>query len=290
MNKIFNKIKKNENGFSHIEILLVIVFVVAIIGVGGYVYQKNVGDTYKKNIIPAYTNQGEQMKLVGESLKRNVWTDRNSTADSNAKDFAYIQTNLTKEVAYTDKLSNTNDVIVLPGSTVISSVRKLKTTRDLMKVYIKDSRVFLNDYQDLLNYTRDSDSIGYKDINATFVAVSKITALSSPSEIMTSYSSALKSINSAISSYKKLTPPSDLASYNQQVISRLQDISNGLSCSINDMNSNNLNKLATNSVALAQAETSLIILGQTDLYTKLSTNSVIHSDLVKLKADNPLGI
>ena len=107
---------------------------------------------------------------------------------------------------------------------------------------------------------------------------------------MTSYSSALKSINSAISSYKKLTPPSDLASYNQQVISRLQDISNGLSGSINDMNSNNLNKLATNSVALAQAETSLIILGQTDLYTKLSTNSVIHSDLVKLKADNPLGI
>jgi hypothetical protein len=56
------------------------------------------------------------------------------------------------------------------------------------------------------------------------------------------------------------------------------------------MNSNNLNKLATDSVALAQAETSLIILGQTDLYTKLSTNSVIHSDLVKLKADNPLGI
>jgi hypothetical protein len=290
MKQIFNKVIKNENGFSHIEIVLVIVFVIAIIGVGGYVYQKNVGDTYKKNIIPAYTNQGEQMKLVGESLKRNVWTNRNSTADSDAKDFAYIQTNITKEIAYTDKLAKTNDVIVLPGSTVISSVKKLKTTRDLMKVYIKDSGVFLNDYQELLNYARDSSSIGYKDINATFVDVSQINASSSPSQILTSYSSALKSINSAISSYKKLTPPSDLASYNQQVISRLQDIGNGLSSSINDINSNNLNKLATDSVALSQAATALITLGNTDLYTRLSTNSVIHSDLVKLKADNPLGI
>ncbi len=287
---IMTKIKNNVDGFSHIEAVLIIVVLIAIVGIGGYVYQKNAGNSYNKKIIPAFKNQGEQMKIVATSFSRPVWTSSNTTEASDVQDFAYINPNIVKAKSLTNTLASTNKVLILPGSTIFSSAKKLKDTKALISVYVNDSYAFLNDYQALSTYAEQSGKI-ISNMSTLFSSMSQIqsepasSSATTPAQLVTVYSDAIKSLDSTITAYKKLTPPADLVSLNSKLITALESVRNSMSNSIVDIKARNSGALITDSLKLISASGELQKVSQTDVPALLEGNSVIHNQITKLTLD-----
>ncbi|MEI6152305.1 MAG: hypothetical protein WCQ10_07245 [Chitinophagia bacterium] len=278
-----NKLKDNK-GFAHVEALIIIMVLIVTVSIGGYVYQNNVGTNYKKNIVPAFTNQGEQMKVVAESFNRPVWTSNTTTSDSDTNDFAYINPNITKAVILTNKLSDDNKPLILPGATLFGSGKKLKNSQTSMSIYISDSYAFLKDYQALSTYAQQTEKI-QAGMGAVLTSLDQSASATSPAQIAELYKTDVQGLDTVIAAYKKLTPPADLVSLNSKLITALSSLRTYMSNSITDINTNNAASLYTDSNGLIAASGTLISISGTDVTAQLQGKSIIHGQIVKLNAD-----
>ena len=280
-----NDLKVNNRGFAHVEALIAVLVLVVLVAIGGYVYQNNVGNSYKKNITTLFTNQGTQMKVVAESFGRPVWTSKNVTPENAAADFAYINPNISKALALTDTLAANNKPVILPGATLFSSGKNLKNSNDLMKTYVKDSYAFLKDYQALSTYAQESSKI-QASMGAVLSSLGQSSSSSAtPTQIATLYTSDIQGLNSIIDGYKKLTPPADLVPLNGKLISALTDLKTYMSKIVTDIKTNNTTALYSDSSSLTIASLNLVSISMTDTTALLQGNSIMHAQITKLTSD-----
>lgn len=279
----------DSGGFAHVMLAAGIAAGVVVIGIGFLVFQTQADSKYQTNVKAAYGAQSAKMNAAYEAFTKPVFSSNDTTTASDATDIAAINAAIIAAKSETNNLAAKNKLTVLPGTTLLSSVNKTNKEHKNVQKYVNDSNTFLNEFQMLSTYKTEFDKIGNGQLTDFFNSLSNLTNDATVAEISTDIQSASTSLNGAIAAMKNLKPSADVQKLNTDVIANLTTLSNDLKSITATLSGTDQQQMAD---AITKLGTDLTTaqdnIAKDDVTSTLQKNSVVHTQIVSLKAENPL--
>jgi len=275
-------------GGSSLTALLLVVFLVGYL----FLIPSKADSHYNSKIKLAYTTQSTSMLSVYESFGRPIFTENNTSKTSDDSDLNYVNSVIKTANKATSSLSSTNHLTVLPGTTIFPAVNKTSAQYRLMKQYVSDSQNFLNDYQNVSIYMSQFENITDNQLTPVLnnIANANITGNSSLAQIQLVSQNATAGLTGVVTSFSDLNPPPDFKSLQAKIVTGINKMSNDFQGIVNAINSDNYQLLLTSATNLDTDADNLNSVSTSNFVGYLQKDSLIHKEIVKLEAENPLGL
>lgn len=244
---------------------------------------------YISSLTPVYNKQSTQMFSVYESLGQPTFATNGTTPATDTKDIAYSNMVIKEASSDTSTLKTKNKLIVLPGTQWLGSVNAIDKKYKAVKTYVTNSQAFLADYMTLTTYISQLDSITSTQLPNVFNALSSNSTAKNLTQLLQNTQNASATLSGLITSLNALHPPTDLKQLNASLIGDLQAVNNDLEGIIGGINSQNSQQISASAAQLEKDFITLSNISNTNVAGLLQNNSLIHSQVVKLEAENPLG-
>jgi hypothetical protein len=245
--------------------------------------------SYTKSVKPLYLQQANQITTVYRSIASPVFSGNNSSAASDAQDLQYIAGIIEIATNNTNALKSKNHLIVLPGSTWLHSVYNADIEYKTMQQYISNSLAFLQNYQSLIIYTQEIQQFAKIQIPKFINDTNAINeSMNSKPTYATDLQRATTDLQSFINQVKGLRLPADLQSFNQTLLTDLNEIDSSLSAQESDIKNNNVANFNSQQAIYVSVDKNFTTLLNANPTADIQTNSTIHSQIITLQSEHPL--
>jgi|GEM_PF-4498190 len=287
----------NNEGFTHIELIFIVVVLAIIVLAGLTVYQNKADKNYSLKIQSAYNQQAAQMKKLYDSFSLPVFASDNSNPSSDTKELATINQEISHATQLTNKLKDTNNIVLFP---LITNAQARKQHKAVAQ-YIDDSTAFLQQYQELATYIKGLEAAlnDYSKAAEAFTQLQTVQSLQALSNQLNNNPDL--NFFKPLEELSQLTPPTDLRSAHQKLLSAYSNFQKDFGTLTRDVDScqggqsliqaGDCPSVVPDLLNISGKDTAALELAfhYNDLAdTSLQHNSLIHKQLVKLEAEKPL--
>lgn len=266
-------------------------FLTLLVGISLYIWILPTmwANAYLRNTGPLYHQQVAQIVSVYQSIGRPVFTSNNSSPTADSQDLAYIGAIIQSAITNTNALKAKDHLIVLPGTTWLHSVSQANTEYQAMQQYVSDSQTFLQDYKSLVVYAQQIEQIGQVQLPPLlndFYSVGASTG--SKAALIAALQKTTNDLQSFTDQVKGLKPSDDLKQFNEDLLTDLSSMNNGLQGLLSALQSGVGSNVANSLATFQSAINSFSTLLSSNATANLQTTSTIHSQITTLQGERPL--
>ena len=244
---------------------------------------------YFSTVKPAYNQQVSQIELLYSTVKYPVFTEVIKNQQLGAQDLLAVKATIQAAVSSTNKLTSVNSFSVLPGSDWQSSVVQTNKKFIAMEQYVNDSKSFLTDYLDFVNFAQKFQYLASNsNLTAFYNSMKQINAASTPAQLYTATSNTINTLSATINSLRALNTPLDLQQESNNEVNNLISANNDYIDILVGVNNDNPAQLHNSIVQCNEAEAKVKSFANSYIANSLATSSPVLTDIARLEAEHPL--
>ncbi len=248
-------------------------------------------NSYLSKVTPAYNYQSAKMLLVYEAFARPVFSSNNSPSyKSDMGDYAAASQAINAARVGTNQLQTDNQLTSWPSLLVLSKTKQAEATNLAMNQYIKNSQNLLNNFSVLIAYLKGFETITYAESPMLVTAVKEINNATTRSQLIAGVQNLQSGLTSTVTTINDLHPPAYLSSFNTITINDCTALAAAAGNFITAVNNLSVSELSVANNQYTQASNRLVTEMSINMAGLLQNHSPIHSEIIRLESENPLGI